>query len=98
MMFRQETEYDRSNFSEFVLHKARLFYSKVAYSLYSHHEHYFSKSDLLISGIDTRCKVCGILISENRAQQKSVKINALVLDDSSKKGKSYISIRELLLT
>ena len=98
MMFNQEAEFDRSNFSEFILHKTRLFYSKVAYSLYSDHEHYFSKSDLLVSGIDTRCKVCGILISEYRAQQKSVKKNAPVLDHSNKMGKSSISIRELLLT
>ena len=101
MMFSREKKYDSGNFSEIILHKARLFHSKVAYSLYSEHEHYFSKSDLLISGIDTRCKVCGILLSEYRAQQKFVKKNAPVLCESNIKGKSSISIREireLLLT
>ena len=100
MMFSREKKYDKSYFSEIILHKARLYHSKLAYSLYSEHEHYFCKSDLLISGIDTRCKVCGILISEYRAQQKLVKKNAPVLCDrnNNNKGKSSISIRELLLT
>lgn len=97
-MFILEKNDERSYFKAFIVQKAKLFHSKVAYSLYVKHEHFFSKSDLMNSGIDTRCKVCGILMSEYRAQKKCEKKNAPVLYENNKKGKSSVSILEILLS
>ncbi len=92
-MFSRKNQKEQSNFSEIIQQKTRLFHSKVMYALYREHEHYFSKGDVLNSGIGTRCKVCGILLSEYRTQKKFEK-NAVILPDEKKKAAtSFISLR-----
>lgn len=66
---------EQSNFSEFIEQKTRIFHSKVVYALNREHEHFFSKRDVLNGNIDTRCKVCGIRLSEYRAQKRFEKMN-----------------------
>ena len=80
-MFSRKKQKEQSNFSEFIQQKTRLFHSKVQHAFYREHEHYFSKRDVQNSGISTRCKVCGILLSEFRTQQKFEKKNAVALLD-----------------
>ena len=93
-MFNRKKNNEQSNFSEFVEKKTRLFHSKVTHALYRNHEHYFSKRDVLNSHLDTRCKVCGIRLSEYRAQRKFEKKNTLiVLDRKMKTGKPSASLR-----
>ena len=61
-------------FSQLINRKAKLLSSKVAYVLHNEHEHYFSKEEVLQfnnkkslkSGIDPRCKVCGLRLSDYR--------------------------------
>ena len=60
----------QSEFIEFIDKTIRLFYSKVMYGFYREHEHYFSKSDVLNSNTNTRCKVCGIRMSDYRLKEK----------------------------
>lgn len=79
-MFSRNNQKEQSNFSEIIQQKTRLFHSKVLHAFYREHEHYFSKRDVLNSGIGTRCKVCGILLTEFRIQQKFEK-NAVILPD-----------------
>ena len=97
-MLSREKKDERSNFSALIVQEVKLFHSKVVYSLYGNHEHFFCKSELMNSGIDSRCKVCGILISEYRAQRKLESKNAPVLYENYKKGKSSDSILEILLS
>ena len=84
-MFSRKKNREQSSFSEFVEQKTRLFQSKVVYALNGNHEHYFSKKDVLNGNIDTRCKVCGILLSEYRTQKRFEKMNSPVLLDGKKK-------------
>ena len=84
-MFNGNKNMEHSNFSEFIEQKTRLFHSKVVYALHGEHEHFFSKRDVLNSSIGTRCKVCGILLSEYRTQKRFEKMNSPVLLDGKKK-------------
>ena len=67
-------ENEQKNFSQLINRKAKLLSSKVAYALHNEHEHYFSKEEVLQfknneslkSGIDPRCKVCGLRLSDYR--------------------------------
>lgn len=94
MMFSRKKNREQSNFSEFIEQKTRMFHSKVVYALNREHEHFFSKRDVLNGDIDTRCKVCGILLSEYRVQKRFEKKNAPVLLCGEKKaGKSSVSLR-----
>jgi len=77
-MFSRQKNREQSNFSEFIEQKKRLFHSKVVYALHGEHEHYFSKRDVLKSKFGTRCKVCGILLSEYRTQKRFEKMNTPV--------------------
>ena len=93
-MFNSKKNREQSNFSEFIEQKTRMFHSKVTHVLNREHEHYFSKRDVLNSEIGTRCKVCGILLSEYRAQRKIEKMNTPVhLDREKNAGKSSVSLR-----
>jgi len=92
-MFNRKNNGETSNFSEFIEQKTRLFHSKVVHALHRKHEHYFSKVDVLNGDIDTRCKVCGIRLSEYRIQKRFEKMNAPVLLDGKKnRGKSPVSL------
>jgi len=94
MMLSRKKNREQSNFSEFIEQKTRMFHSKVMYALYREHEHFFSKRDVLNGNIVTRCKVCGILLSEYRAQKRFEKMNTPVLLHKEKKeGKSSVSLR-----
>ena len=79
MMFSRKKSKEKSNFSEFIEQKTRLFHSKVVYALHGEHQHYFSKRDVLGTDIGTRCKVCGILLSEYLTQKRFEKMNTPVL-------------------
>ncbi|GMT39512.1 MAG: hypothetical protein IEMM0001_0247 [bacterium] len=70
---------EQSNFGEFIEQKTRMFHSKVVYALNRKHKHFFSKRDVLNGNIDTRCKVCGILLSEYRAQKRFEEMNTLII-------------------
>jgi hypothetical protein len=95
MMFSRKKNREQSNFSEFIEQKTRLFHSKVVYALHGEHEHYFSKRDVLRSNFGTRCKVCGILLSEYRTQKRFEKMNTPVLLAGEKKaGRSSVSLRK----
>jgi len=92
-MFSRKKNREQSSFSEFVEQKTRLFQSKVVYALNGNHEHYFSKKDVLNGNIDTRCKVCGILLSEYRTGKRFEKMNApVLLDERNNAGKSSASV------
>ena len=93
MMFSRKENKEQSNFSEFIEQKTRLFHSKVVYALHGEHEHYFSKRDVLNANIDTRCKVCGVLLSEYRIQKRFEKINTpILLDENRKAGTSSTTL------
>ncbi|MFW2440118.1 MAG: hypothetical protein ACN4GR_12175 [Arenicellales bacterium] len=93
-MFRRKDNKEQSNFSEFIEKKTRLFHSKVVYALHGEHEHYFSKRDVLNANMDTRCKVCGIRLSEYRTRKKFEKMKvAVLLDENRKTGTSSITMR-----
>ena len=92
-MFNRKKNGETSNFSEFIEQKTRLFHSKVVHALHRKHEHYFSKVDVLNGDIDTRCKVCGIRLSQYRIQKRFEKMNAPVLLDGKKNtGKIPVSL------
>ncbi|MFW2438563.1 MAG: hypothetical protein ACN4GR_04255 [Arenicellales bacterium] len=94
MMFNSKKNREQSSISEFVEQKTRLFQSKVVYALNGEHEHYFSKKDVLNGNFDTRCKVCGILLSEYRTEKRFEKVNApVLLDEMNNTVKSPASIR-----
>ena len=67
-------EKEQRKFSQLINRKAKLLGSKVAYALHNEHEHYYSKEEVLLfkneeslkSGIDPRCKVCGLRLSDYR--------------------------------
>ena len=93
MMFGRNKNKEQSNFSEYIEQKTRLFHSKVVYALNREHEHYFSKRDALDSGIDARCKVCGMLLSEYRTQKRFEEMNTPVLLEGKKNaGKHSVSV------
>jgi len=92
-MLSRKKQKEQSNFSEYIEQKTRLFHSKVLYVLYREHEHYFSKRDVLKSVIGTRCKVCGILLSEYRTQKKFEKNAVVLLDKKKKAATSFFSLR-----
>ena len=92
-MFSRKKNKEQSNFSEFIEQKTRLFQSKVVYAMNGNHEHYFSRKDVLNGNIDTRCKVCGILLSEYRTEKRFEKMNApVLLDEGNNAGKSSASV------
>ncbi len=94
MMFRRDKNREQSSFSDFIEQKSKLFRSKVVYALNREHEHYFSKRDVLNGDIDTRCKVCGILLSEYRTQKRFEKINSpVLLGEKKTTEKSSVSMR-----
>lgn len=47
-----------------------LFRSKIEYALRREHQHYFNKQEVLTLNQNARCKICGMLLSEFRLQQK----------------------------
>ena len=69
IMFSRKSK-GKSEFIELIDKTIRLFYSKVMYAFYREHEHYFSKWDVLNSNTDTRCKVCGIRMSDYRVKER----------------------------
>ncbi|MFV1976946.1 MAG: hypothetical protein ACC651_14460 [Candidatus Scalindua sp.] len=50
--------------------KKKIFYSKVDQTLNGKDEHYFNKRDIQADIKIARCKICGILLSEFKVQQK----------------------------
>ncbi|MFV1975919.1 MAG: hypothetical protein ACC651_09235 [Candidatus Scalindua sp.] len=89
MMFGRNTG-DSSTISEYFEKKSKLlqkkksiFLSKVDQVLHGKHEHYFSKRDVQADGKIARCKICGILLSEFKVQQK-VRDSSPLLKSSAK--------------
>lgn len=75
-MFGRNTD-EFSTISEFIekknklLHKKKkIIFSKVDQVLHGKHEHYFNKRDIQADIKIARCKICGILLSEFKVQQK----------------------------
>ena len=75
MFGRNDNEF--STVSEFIEKKSKslqrkkdIFFSKVDHVLHGEHEHQFSKQDAMKLDKNTRCKVCGILLSEFIVQHK----------------------------
>ncbi len=56
--------------SKLIQKKKKIFRSKVSFALRGEHRHYFSKQDLQTHGKNSRCKVCGMLLSEFRVQRR----------------------------
>ena len=71
------TKKDSVSMSEYFEKKSRqikknktLFRSKIEYALRGEHQHYFNKQEVLALNQNARCKICGMLLSEFRLQQK----------------------------
>lgn len=85
---------EQRKFSQLINRKAKLLSSKVAYVLHNEHEHYFSKEEVLQfnnrkslkSGIDPRCKVCGLRLSDyrNKIRYDTMEFPALKDADENK--------------
>ena len=64
------------SFIQQIIEKKTLFKSKLAYALYSDHEHYFSKSDVWFFMkkksskpiVEPRCKVCALRLTQYHAE------------------------------
>ena len=79
----------QSEFIEFIDKTIRLIYSKVMNAFYREHEHYFSKWDVLNSNTDTRCKVCGIRMSDYRVKEKLKRNGAQALLNENNISRKY---------
>lgn len=89
-------ENEQRNFSQLINRKKKLLSSKIAHVLHNEHEHYFSKEEVLQfknrkslkSGIDPRCKVCGLRLSDYRNKIRYDTMEFAALKDADKnKGK-----------
>lgn len=56
--------------SKLIQKKKKIFRSKVNFALRGEHRHYYSKQDVQTLGKNSRCKVCGMLLSEFRVQRR----------------------------
>ena len=84
-MFFARKNKEQSDFSEFVEQRTRLLYAKLMYALDREHMHFFSTLDIQQNKADARCKVCGILLTEYRIQERFEKMNSPVSLSEKKK-------------
>ena len=77
-MLKRIIKIEESNFIPFLKRKKKLFKSKLDYALYTEHMHYFTKKEVVQfrknksskSKIDPRCVVCGLRLTQYRAEIK----------------------------
>lgn len=69
---------EHSGISDFVEKKTRMLKSKVDYALHGDHVHYFNKKESLDPCCNPKCKVCGLLLSDLKVQNKLEKLNETV--------------------
>lgn len=56
--------------SKLIQKKNKIFRAKINFALRGEHRHYYSKQDVQALGKNSRCKVCGMLLSEFRVQRR----------------------------
>jgi len=83
MFGRTSDEY--STISEFfekkskqLIKKKAILFSKVDQALHGEHEHYFSKRDVKAKSKTARCRICGILLSDFKVQQKIIRSSEIL--------------------
>jgi hypothetical protein len=50
--------------------KARILKSRIDYALHGEHDHYFNKKQSLDPTANPKCKICGMLLSVFKSQNK----------------------------
>lgn len=77
-----------SSVVEYLDKKTRLMREKYAHKKTGEHVHYFSKREIKTKGLDPRCKICGLHLSELTLERKLKKLGAQAADEGDWPGNS----------